>query len=388
MSKIPQNLSATPSDLLYAGYTSATNSPSDTILTNSLIPDDVINNSQPKKRKKSSPTPNNSNPNNNNNNFFPTNFSIVKHQFQTMIISLHMLHSVFAIIGHVSIKVLTKNASVEILGYELSSSSSLDVDVQTIQSPSFSANVTVMSLSSDPVSVELTDLDFSIETPSSSSLSIIDPQNNTIYSLPPPPTPHPSSPRTITIPESWRIAASKISSSSAPSSLSTFTSTSASKTLICGAKGVGKSTYLRYLVNKTLTDNKHKQKHIHNAVAVLDIDCGQPEFSPPGLLSITIITKPLLSPPPANLTTSHAKAYFFGDVTSKNDPVKYTALVAKLVAFYHSSLSHLPLIVNTDGWVKSLGYNLLCSVIGIISPSNIVQIIGGERASGERSEAK
>ena len=43
---------------------------------------------------------------------------------------------------------------------------------------------------------------------------------------------------------------------------------------VCGAKGVGKSTFARLLVNSLLN-------HCSN-VGFLDTDCGQPELSPPG----------------------------------------------------------------------------------------------------------
>lgn len=43
---------------------------------------------------------------------------------------------------------------------------------------------------------------------------------------------------------------------------------------ICGAKGVGKSTFARLLVNSLLNQ--------HASVAFLDADCGQPELTVPG----------------------------------------------------------------------------------------------------------
>ena len=45
---------------------------------------------------------------------------------------------------------------------------------------------------------------------------------------------------------------------------------------VCGAKAVGKSSFLRLLVNKLL--------NTHPCVAYLDTDCGQPEFTVPGML--------------------------------------------------------------------------------------------------------
>ncbi|GFY67540.1 CLP1_P domain-containing protein [Trichonephila inaurata madagascariensis] len=56
--------------------------------------------------------------------------------------------------------------------------------------------------------------------------------------------------------------------------------------LVYGPQRGGKSTLLRYLINTTL--NKCK------AVYFLDTDPGQTEFTPPGVVSLTKITEPLL----------------------------------------------------------------------------------------------
>jgi polynucleotide 5'-hydroxyl-kinase GRC3/NOL9 len=42
--------------------------------------------------------------------------------------------------------------------------------------------------------------------------------------------------------------------------------------------------------------------------------------------------------------------------------------------------SSLPLIVNTDGWVKGLGYEILSAVVGTCKPAHIVQILGNTKA--------
>ncbi|KAL5729408.1 hypothetical protein ACHQM5_002368 [Ranunculus cassubicifolius] len=85
--------------------------------------------------------------------------------------------------------------------------------------------------------------------------------------------------QTILIPEEWsesvhRIASSSNSSSSPPISL------------ICGPKNSGKSTFSRLLVNTLLQNPRY------SAVAYLDTDVGQPEFTPPGCLSLNLITQP------------------------------------------------------------------------------------------------
>jgi len=47
--------------------------------------------------------------------------------------------------------------------------------------------------------------------------------------------------------------------------------------LLCGGKGVGKSTVLRYTVNRLLKECQ--------TILVVDFDPGQPEFTPAGCIS-------------------------------------------------------------------------------------------------------
>ena len=180
--------------------------------------------------------------------------------------------------------------------------------------------------------------------------------------------------------------------------LKTIEKPGAKRILICGAKGVGKSTMLRYLTNRSLS---HGERNESNAVAILDIDVGQPEFSPPGMLSLTIVNKPLLSPPHAHivcnaspneetafhLAEKHIDAYYFGYTSSKSNPVSYLKAVNCLVktfeAFTENEAKYgknLPLLVNTDGWVKGMGFEILSSVIDVINPNHIVQICGHSNA--------
>lgn len=56
---------------------------------------------------------------------------------------------------------------------------------------------------------------------------------------------------------------------------------------MCGGKGAGKSTYVRYQVNKLLA---------HGPVLVVDLDPGQSLFTVAGSVSATVVTAPLLGP--------------------------------------------------------------------------------------------
>ncbi|EJK47885.1 hypothetical protein THAOC_33366, partial [Thalassiosira oceanica] len=173
--------------------------------------------------------------------------------------------------------------------------------------------------------------------------------------------------------------------------------------LVCGAKGVGKSTLVRYVANRLLSgdgDCGEPGRNSKRRVAVLDLDCGQPELGPPGMLTLTVLDGPLLSEPPVHMTRrtkeggseeeetllEHAAAHYLGDVSSRSDPDAYVAMAASLARRYESlRLEHrgsgsLPLVVNTDGWVKGLGGEVLSAAIASCRPRLVLQINGGTRA--------
>lgn len=63
---------------------------------------------------------------------------------------------------------------------------------------------------------------------------------------------------------------------------------SSTKIFIAGGKGMGKSTLLRYMINKLL--NKFEE------IRVIDLDPGQAEFYVPGCLSVVNISEPCIGP--------------------------------------------------------------------------------------------
>ena len=97
--------------------------------------------------------------------------------------------------------------------------------------------------------------------------------------------------------------------------------------LICGAKNTGKSALARHLLNDLL------QEQSCSEVAMLDTDLGQPEQGPPGFVSLTYSTEPMLLP--AGLSTSAAEhACFVGDVSADAHPELYLRSTAKLLMLH------------------------------------------------------
>ncbi|CAL0325387.1 unnamed protein product [Lupinus luteus] len=172
----------------------------------------------------------------------------------------------------------------------------------------------------------------------------------------------------IYIPEQWSLAADSIAYDSITSPPPII--------LVCGPSNCGKTTFSRHILSVML--QRYKK------VAYLDTDVGQPEFTPPGFLSLTVLhelTPNLMIP----CLKTPERCLFFGDVSSKRDPSTYLKYIFALYDYYRKEYSmyekgenlpmtELPLIVNTSGWVKGVGYVMLVDMLKYIGPTHVVKI--------------
>lgn len=145
--------------------------------------------------------------------------------------------------------------------------------------------------------------------------------------------------------------------------------------LVCGPKSSGKSTFSRLLVNKLLTDRGSNKERAWSGVDVLDIDPGQPEFSPPGVISLVQLEEPNLSPPfghPSLDIRSIPRSHALASVTPASDIEHYQDCVADLYDIYQSSHKAYPLVVNTPGWIQGTGLGLLVDLISKIHPTDVI----------------
>ncbi|KAJ2447888.1 Polynucleotide 5'-hydroxyl-kinase grc3, partial [Coemansia sp. RSA 2424] len=165
--------------------------------------------------------------------------------------------------------------------------------------------------------------------------------------------------------------------------------------VIAGTQGQGKSTFSRLLLNRLLSR--------YGRIFYMETDLGQSELAPAGALTLSMLTDPLLGPPftHSGLTEAY-HAVYMGVTTPKNDPDRYVAAIKRLTAVYRdyvatarmqralasgdgdkpayaSSAADLnrqviPLVVNTQGWLKGLGLDLHYSLCEAVKPTNYVQL--------------
>ncbi|XP_062207380.1 polynucleotide 5'-hydroxyl-kinase NOL9-like [Phragmites australis] len=175
------------------------------------------------------------------------------------------------------------------------------------------------------------------------------------------PTPPSPAPRAeVVVPTDWASAISLASSHPTPPVV-----------VVCGPKNSGKSTFSRLLLNALLPR--------YGRVGYLDTDVGQPEFAPPGCLAFHVVDEAIADL--LNPTLREAeRCCFFGDISSKRDPEAYLNCLFHLYNYFVEKYRRdvnemlLPLIVNTPGWVKGAGFDMLVEMLRCICPTIVVQI--------------
>ncbi|XP_054722466.1 polynucleotide 5'-hydroxyl-kinase NOL9-like, partial [Uloborus diversus] len=117
----------------------------------------------------------------------------------------------------------------------------------------------------------------------------------------------------------------------------------APRVVICGNSHTGKSTVARFIINRLLEMFSH--------VFYLDADPGQPEFTPPGVVSLSKVDKCMIGPPFSHLRKP-MKMVFTGAISAEASPPMYFKSIKQLTQQYFKEHSSETLIVNTMGWMQ------------------------------------
>lgn len=221
------------------------------------------------------------------------------------------------------------------------------------------------------------------------------------------------------IPHAWqnalhRLASSALSAAQHPQEESVVA-------LIRGNRKVGKSTLSRMALERILSLGSN----IGGAVAYLELDLGQTDFGPPGMVALHVFKREDASlddqgtgqtagehatsgTGPAQSTENGDKqvargacvtlgpgwcqprvpvrAHFVGDVTPRDDPESYVAAVHDLIEYFRTHIQpgqadatgtqqRVPLVINTQGWIKGLGADLAARLEPLLRPTHILDVI-------------
>ncbi|KAG8227244.1 hypothetical protein J437_LFUL003975 [Ladona fulva] len=148
------------------------------------------------------------------------------------------------------------------------------------------------------------------------------------------------------------------------------------RVMVFGGKGVGKSTFMRFLVNKWLSScNESKSTRIASrTVLFVDFDPGQSEFVPPGCLSVTLVSEPLLGPNYTHLKDPE-RMLCLGELDVSRCPKWYLYCADDLVKFCSSEkFKGLPWFINTMGFCKGIGADLAVELVRLCRPTHVIQI--------------
>lgn len=157
--------------------------------------------------------------------------------------------------------------------------------------------------------------------------------------------------------------------------------------LVVGPKSSGKSTFARILTNSLLSTRAHK------SCFYLDLDPGQPEFSPPGLVSLVEVKIPVLGPTythPLSLDSQDSRMirqHAIASTSFKDDPDHFMACALDL---YNHALKlrkrhpGVPLIINSCGWVTGTGASVMADFAFNADLSDIVAIDALEQSLMEK----
>lgn len=136
-----------------------------------------------------------------------------------------------------------------------------------------------------------------------------------------------------------------------------------------GGKSSGKSTFNRILCN-----------HLHSwtpgkKCIYLDLDPGQPEFGPPGQVSLVEVSAPITGSPFTHPASQRSpsfrllRSHTIAATSFKDDPSHYVACAKELAS---RADRKYPLICNACGWTSGLGASILLDLFSDMAITDIV----------------
>ncbi|KAL6881978.1 hypothetical protein ACP4OV_011450 [Aristida adscensionis] len=145
---------------------------------------------------------------------------------------------------------------------------------------------------------------------------------------------------------------------------------------VCGPGNSGKSAFSRLLLNTLLARFKK--------VGYLDMDVGQPEFTPPGFVSLLVLEEQAKDFTMLCLRNPK-RCFFFGDVCAKKNPELLLTYIFGLYDYFRKEFhriddankdqkSAILLVINTSGWVKGTGLHVLVEMLKYVSPTHVIRV--------------
>ncbi|KAI3402322.2 GRC3 [Candida oxycetoniae] len=137
--------------------------------------------------------------------------------------------------------------------------------------------------------------------------------------------------------------------------------------MVIGGKNTGKTTFSKSMANYSVLSSKQ-------SVVYLDLDPGQSEFSSPYCLSLHVEKSAQYC-----FDWTHSRAgvsHYYGFTSPMEAPTRYLEIAEILFKEYSTKYApkRYPLIVNTPGWIKGYGREILSQLSQIIEPTFVVHL--------------
>lgn len=123
--------------------------------------------------------------------------------------------------------------------------------------------------------------------------------------------------------------------------------------------------------------NTFRQKR----VAFLETDLGQSEFTSSCTVALHILDAPILGPPFTHQHLKPVRSHYIGSTVARDNPRYFLECVTELINIWRTEFAQvttdtstedlIPLVINTCGWIKGMGLDLLISVIHEAKPTDI-----------------
>lgn len=159
-----------------------------------------------------------------------------------------------------------------------------------------------------------------------------------------------------------------------------------------GPKSSGKSTFNRQLCNALLTTKLPSKRCMY-----LDLDPGQPEFGPPGQISLVEVRKPILGPSFTNQASETSQVneliahHTLAATSFKDDPDHYLACIRELALSLETRKQQkgaAPIIINACGWTTGLGAAVLADLYDILPITDTICIEGVDAGLQQTTQAR
>jgi polynucleotide 5'-hydroxyl-kinase GRC3/NOL9 len=153
--------------------------------------------------------------------------------------------------------------------------------------------------------------------------------------------------------------------------------------LVCGSGSTGKSTLCRALINRHLTGHTSTPTKSVSKPGVLlaDFDLDRPELTPPGLMSLAHVKRPLLGPPESHLAVPRSgqnrilRMHYLGGIDTSAVPTSGIKTITDLLHYcgtVRADFPGCPVLVNSSSWLLDMDSPQLSSLIAMMSLSDIV----------------